>query len=106
MRRGTTPTIVINVTGEDFFESTLYVTLEQGEFELTKTGEDVAVTPTDNGATVEIFLSQEETLAFTNGSARIQIRWIDSGGNAQASPIKAIEISPILLDGVITYDGD
>lgn len=106
MRRGTTPTIVINVTGEDFSGATMYVTLEQGNTQLTKTNTDVVVTPTTDGSTVQIFLSQEETLAFTNGSARIQIRWIDSGGNAQASPIKAIEISPILLDGVITYDGD
>lgn len=103
MRRGTTPTITINVTGEDFENSTLYVTLEQGELELTKTGDDVVVTPTDDGSTVAIFLSQEETLMFVKGTARIQIRWIDANNVAQASPIKSIAVDPILLEGVIEY---
>lgn len=103
MRRGTTPTIIINVTGEDFEDSTLYVTLEQGALELTKSGNDVLVTPTETGSTVAIFLTQEETLMFTKGTAKIQIRWIDSSGIAQASPIKNIEVNPILLEGVIEY---
>ena len=103
MRRGTTPTITINVTGEDFFEDTVYVTLEQDSFQLTKSGEDVVITPTANGSTVAIFLSQKETLMFKKGSARIQIRWIDSSGIALASPIKSIAIDSILLEGVISY---
>ena len=104
MHRGTTPSIVINVTGEDFENSTLYVTLDQDTTQVTKTGEDVIVTPTDTGSTVSIFLSQEETLKFSKGSAKIQIRWIDSSNVAQASPIKNINVDPILLEGVITYD--
>lgn len=104
MYRGTTPTIIIRVTGEDFDGATMYVTLEQGNVELTKTGEDVLVTATETGSTVSIFLSQEETLAFSKGNARIQIRWIDSSGIAQASPIRSIEVDPILLEGVIEYD--
>lgn len=103
MRRGTTPTITITVTGEDFAGATMYVTLEQGDVELTKTGTDVVVTATQTGSTVEIFLSQEETLMFTKGTAKIQIRWIDQGGIAQASPIKNITVDAILLEGVITY---
>lgn len=103
MRRGTTPTITITVTGEDFAGATMYVTLEQGNYELTKTGADVVVTPTQTGSTVVIFLSQEETLGFIKGTAKIQIRWINSSGVAQASPIKNIEVDPILLEGVIEY---
>ena len=103
MRRGTTPTIVINVTGEDFDGATLYVTIEQGALELTKTGSDVLFTPTEEGSTVALFLSQEETLAFDKGKASIQIRWINSSGVAQASPIRTIDVSPILLEGVIEY---
>lgn len=103
MRRGTTPTITIRVIGEDFDGSTLYVTLEQGALELTKSGSDVLVTPTETGSTVAIFLTQEETLMFTKGTARIQIRWINSSGVADASPIKNIEVNPILLEGVIVW---
>ena len=79
------------------------MTLEQGALELTKSGNDVLVTPTETGSTVAIFLTQEETLMFTKGTAKIQIRWIDSSGIAQASPIKNIEVNPILLEGVIEY---
>lgn len=103
MRRGTTPTITIRVRGEDFEGSTLYVTLEQGALELTKSGSDVLVTPTETGSTVAIFLTQEETLMFAKGTARIQIRWINSSGIADASPIKNIEVNPILLEGVIVW---
>lgn len=103
MRRGTTPTITIRVKGEDFDGSMLYVTLEQGAIQLTKTGSDVLVTPTETGSTVAIFLTQEETLMFTKGTARIQIRWINSSGIADASPIKNIEVNPILLEGVIVW---
>ena len=103
MRRGTTPTIVIRVTGEDFDGATMYVTLEQNSVEVTKTGTDVIVTPSETGSVVNIFLSQEETLEFSKGTAKIQIRWIDSSGVAQASPIKTIQVDPILLEGVIDY---
>ena len=104
MRRGTTPTIVINVIGETFQGSKLYVTLEQKEHELTKTGEDVVVTVTgENTSTVAVYLTQQETLAFSSGPASVQIRWIDSGGTAQASPIKKIDVDPILLEGEIEY---
>lgn len=103
MRRGTTPTITIRVKGEDFDGSMLYVTLEQGAIQLTKTGSDVLVTPTETGSTVAIFLTQEETLMFAKGTARIQIRWINSSGIADASSIKNIEVNPILLEGVIVW---
>ena len=101
MYRGTTPTLTIRVTGEDFADSTVYVTLEQGNTELTKT--DAVITPTQSGSTIALFLTQEETLLFTEGVLGVQIRWINSSGIAQASPIKNVKIKPILLEGVITY---
>ena len=103
MRRGTTPTIIIHVIGTTFEGSKLFVTLEQKNTELTKSGEDVIVTPGDNSAVVELYLTQAETLAFSKGPASIQIRWINSAGVAQASPIKNIDIDPILLEGEISY---
>ena len=80
MRRGTTPTITINVTGETFENSTMYVTIEQSSLQITKTGDDVEIYPTESGCTVALFLTQEETLQFAKGSARLQIRWITSDG--------------------------
>lgn len=103
MRRGTTPNINIYVNGTDFEGATLYVTLEQKNHELTKTGDDVIVsTDTQNyDAVVSVFLTQEETLCFSEGTARIQIRWIYPNGTAMASPIRNVDVRPILLEGEI-----
>ena len=103
MRRGTTPNINIYVNGTDFEGATLYVTIEQKNHEITKTGDDVIVsTDSENyDAVVSVFLTQEETLCFQQGTARIQIRWIYPNGTAMASPIKNINVNPILLEGII-----
>lgn len=105
MRRGTTPTITITCIGETFDDSDLFVTLEQGCLQITKSGEDVIKTVLQGGedCTVAIYLTQEETLMLTKGSAQIQIRWINNNGLANASPIKSIKVDPILLEGVIEY---
>lgn len=103
MYRGTTPTIIINVKGEAFEDSTIYVTIEQSPLQITKTGDDVIVEPTSEGCRLLISLTQEETLKFVKGYAKLQIRWINTSGIAQASPIKTINVDPILLKGVITY---
>lgn len=106
MRRGTTPTLPIRVIGADFAGCTLYVTLEQGSLQITKTNDDLSITPTEEGAMVGVFLSQEETLSFKKGTASIQMRWINSSGIADGSAIARIEIKDVLLEGVIEYDTD
>ncbi len=105
MRRGTTPTISINATGETFVGSRVFVTIAQGKLLITKTGAQVGITPDidHNSSVVTVSLTQEETLSLDKGEARIQIRWITSNGHAAASPIKTVNIAPILMDGVITY---
>lgn len=103
MYRGTTPTITINVKGETFDNSTIFVTLAQDSVEITKTGEDVVKTVVGENSTLSIYLTQEETLSLTKGNARIQIRWINSDGSAFASPIKVIGVDTILLEGVIEH---
>lgn len=45
-------------------------------------------------------LSQGDTLAFTKGTAELQIR-LGFGGNAYASPIYRIRVRDILSDEVI-----
>lgn len=103
MRRGTTPTIIIRVTGATFEDSTVYVTLKQCDTVLTKTSDDISISVEGNNSVISVYLSQEETLMFAKGELSIQIRWINSSGNAQASPIKKLEVDPILMGGVIQY---
>ena len=76
----------------------MYVTYQQnGETVLEKTLEDVTVTET----AITIALTQEETLAFSNGMVQIQIRAKFLDGAALASNILATSVEKILKDGVI-----
>lgn len=105
MRRGTTPTLTITVTGMDVADlTTIKVTFKQGDTELTKSTDEVSVDTENN--TIAVFLTQEETLKFDNGSIYVQIRGLLADGvTAIASAIKSFSMDKILLDGVIEADG-
>ena len=100
MRRGTTPTLSITVTGLSVSDlKTIYVTFKQGDIELTKTTEDVSIDDYYN--TISVPLTQEDTLKF-NGNVSVQIRGLLADDvTAIASKIKTISMDKILLDGVI-----
>ena len=107
MRRGTTPTFTLNVTGATFSGCNVYVTIRQNGVMLTKSGEDLDISVIDEEhCKIVIGLTQEETLSLKTGKAAIQIRWIDSTGVAGASSIKEFCVNPILLEGEITYAGN
>lgn len=101
MRRGTTPTFNIECD-VDLAGYTIFVTLEQGNKELTLTPECEA---TEDGCVLSVTLTQEQTLVFDDrGAASMQVRAIDQAGLAIASNIMPVDIGKILLDGVIAYD--
>lgn len=107
MRRGTTPTFTINVTGATFTGCKVFVTIRQDGYVITKTGDDIDISVVDeSNCKIVVGLTQEETLAFKAAKAAIQLRWIDSAGTAGASSIKEFCVNPILLDGEITYADD
>lgn len=100
MRRGTTPTLKIKVNGIDIGQfANMYVTFSQGDIEVTKTNEDIDIEP-DN--ILSIWLSQEDTLAFSRGHVDLQLRATTNSGVAVASGIKMLFMEPILKEGVIT----
>lgn len=99
MRRGTTPTLRIEVKGipiEDL--KSIYVTLKQGDIEITK---DISNIEKDADILV-VRLRQEETLAFSAGWIQVQLRAVTTDGIATAGPIKNISMNDILLEEVIT----
>lgn len=106
MYRGTTPTLVLNVTGCNFSGCSVYVALRQDNHMIIKKGADLNIIPDGDDAQIEVYCSQEETLSFRAGQGLLQIRWIDAAGVACASPIKKVDISPILQEGVIGYAGN
>ena len=98
MTRGTTPTIRITVKDIESLDNTdVYVTIKQGCVNLTIEGD--ALTIDEN--VIEFTLTQEQTLMFRQGPAKIQVRG-RHGETAWASQVvTANSINPILRDGVI-----
>lgn len=107
MIRGTTPVLRLKIKGAMLNGSSVYITISQGAYGIlmTKTGSDLTITEEDGTSTVEITLSQADTLSLKKGSALIQARWINSEGIACATPIKEFTITDILLNGEIEYAG-
>lgn len=105
MRRGTTPTLELTLTGVDSIASdTLYVTVKQSQKEITKTNDALTVVVGETDTVISLYLTQQETLSLKRGTAEVQVRGISSLGDAWASDIATINIKEILKDGVITYD--
>lgn len=106
MRRGTTPTLTITVTGLNLEDlKTVKVTFEQRGKLITKETKDVTI-DVDNNA-ISIPFSQEDTLAFGEGCVNVQIRGLLADGTtAIASKVKQISMEKILLEGVIEADED
>ena len=104
----TTPSISLVVESVDLTGNDVYVTLEQGSHELTKTGSDLIITTDTHGQQTDteiVFtLSQTESASFNiNKSVSVQVNWITSSGVRDATEIKTIGVMRNLLDEVIEY---
>lgn len=99
MRQGTTPTHLFNVDVDLTTAVVIYITYEQGKRTIIeKTKEDITITEN----TLEVKLTQEETLAFSLSSrVDIQIRARFEDGSAVASNIMRATVEEILKEGVI-----
>lgn len=105
MRRGTTPTLTLTVTGVSTLETDhVYVTIQQGGHTLTIESTDDTYSYDSVENVISITMTQEQTLLFGEGKGSVQVRGISAGGSAWASSIKSIDIGRILLDGEIDYD--
>ena len=104
----TTPTISLTVEGVDLSGMDVYVSLEQGQKELTKTGDDLIIEPIIGAETTDtkitFTLTQEESATFNFGkSVSVQVNFINSSGVRDATEIKTIPVMRNLLDEVIAY---
>lgn len=101
MYRGTTPTLVYKFNS-NFDLSTIkevWVTLENPSKELTLDINNVSI---DNeNKTISIILSQEDTLEFSSGRVKTQIRLLDDKNKAYATNVKILDMNNILKEGVI-----
>ena len=104
--RGTTPDFIITVRGRDLTDKTVYLTIEQGEKEMTKTGDELRVTSDGTDTEIAFSFTQEDTLGLREGHAEVQIRFIDEDGYAESTEIGRIVIRRVLLERVISYGQD
>lgn len=100
MYRGTTPTHIFENISVDLRNAKVYLTYTQfGKLVLEKTNKDMEITKD----TITVNLSQEETLAFKEGTVSMQLRYVMPDGKADASDIMQIKATKILKDGIITW---
>ena len=114
-RRGSTPIITLDVMGETFASSTVYVTIDQNGTQITKNSNsdsgEMWMTPIYDetgeriGTKIMLYLTQDDTLKFDVGGADVQIRWVESEGTAHVSDVQQIEFTRVLLEEVINYVG-
>lgn len=100
MIRGTTPTFQLILKDEtiDLTEAlNVYATFKQGSKVITKTGEDIDVSPTQ----VDVYMSQEETLGFRYGDIRIQLNWTYSDGSRACTKIVKKNVGKNLIERVL-----
>lgn len=98
--RGTTPTFTLTLDDEDLdltAAQTVIVSFSNREVCLEKQGNDITVRQKE----IDVFLSQEETLAFLEQRVDIQVNWILVGGIRCASTIASYTFGRQLLDRVV-----
>lgn len=95
--RGTTPTFTLTFPQDSAVNLTeavnVYVTFSCNRTTITKTGEDLEVAQ----KSVSVFLSQTETLAFSDGAVDIQVNWTTLDGKRMASDVVTYTFNRQLL---------
>ena len=104
MYNWTTPTIPIRIRGGAILAPNVRVllTFAQGNHKLTV--EPVNLTPTEDGVTCEVTLSQLECGGFHRGSAKVQCNVVDSNDFRTASNYAPIYLAANLLPEVVNYE--
>lgn len=108
MFRGTTPSIAFQITSE-FDLTTLkevWITLKTWETEKTFEYSKNQITVDIDSQTLTILLTQEDTLAFEDGTVEVQMRVLDTSDFSYSTEVFEVEMERILKDGVIALIED
>ena len=97
MRRGTTPTLRL-ITEWDWSDYEVWVTIEQKNYEATFKDERLKLS--ESGTDVYLEMTQDETLAFKKGSAKVQIKGMKDG-IVIATDTSSIKVLDILNEEVM-----
>lgn len=102
MRRFTTPTLTITVEGVDLTAQEVMVTFQQRNRTLTV--ERPAMELVDGDTVISVPLTQLQTGGFAEGSAEVQVNWLDGHGHRDATTIGAVQVERNLLAEVVDDD--
>ena len=100
IRKGTTPTfkLILDDESVDLTQArNVYATFKQNQNEITKTGEDIAISERE----VDVYLNQTETLSFTYGKIEIQLNWTYGNNERACSNIVTVNIANNLIERVL-----
>lgn len=93
MVQATTPTFLLTLPIDLSDLSSMVFTITQGETKINKRDSELQI----NGQVVSVYLTQEETMCFKKGSAKIQLNWLYQDGSRGCSDIATIDVTPNLL---------
>lgn len=100
MYQGTTPAVLLTIEDYDLTNMTVYVTFKtKTGANVTKTGNELQIL----GSNILVSLNQSETLSLDQGPCWVQVRFIDSEGNAWATEKAMITIYDVLNKDIINY---
>lgn len=97
--RGVTPTFTLAFSSEDLDLTQadhVYVTFSN-KITLTKSDSDLDI----EAKQISVYLSQEETLSFSEGATAIQVNWTYGDGSRAASEIVRYNFNAQLLNRVV-----
>ena len=101
MTRGTTPNYIITVKDLDTLQdNSVYVTFKQSDVCLTLKDKDITIEENK----ISVYLTQEQTLQFRHGVAKLQVRGVDLNGTAWASNIVNVPVNAVLCGEVLSYE--
>lgn len=100
MIRGTTPTVTLRIPSRDLRECDIVVTIRNINRTIHKKNEDMEI-EYDDGTILSILMTQEETLAFAEGQAFVQVNWLYPSGTREATNIAEIYIGKQLYGQVM-----
>ena len=97
----TTPTERAVVEGADLTGCDVWVSFQQGRRELDVKASSVTYDGTDS--TVEVPLTQLQTAGFRPGTVKLQVNWVTSTNERDATILAEVEWGENLLERVVEY---
>lgn len=102
MRRFDSEAHRLRLEGADLTGCTIKITYRQDNYKFVISNPPNVIVDED-GTTIIVTMSQLETSKFSQGSAKVQVSWINASGWRQSTDIGRIRIKPTLLEEVMEY---